>query len=269
MAQGTKTTEQLLPLIQNLLKKTTENGCTEAEASAALNKVQDLLFRYDLDMATVTEFTPGEADFNEIVGRNYQDDTLYCIKDGGKNSEWKVRLGFAFGNYSLCKVLSSGTYMRFIGRKVDVAVTKEMYGWVIEQCEALATQALNDFQKTKVYYRGLSTSNKMVYDIEHPNHEIRSHGGKWKNNFLHGMTVRIVERLRDHWNELKTQDAQSTAMVLVSEGAIQDYIKEQFPRLGTRRVATKLGAGTRAGYAAGSKVALNKNQQLANSLQLH
>ena len=60
--------DQVLEKVVHLLNKTVEKGCTEAEALAAYEMAQGLLFKYNLEMADVETFSPEQKDAKRIVG---------------------------------------------------------------------------------------------------------------------------------------------------------------------------------------------------------
>lgn len=45
--------EQIIEKIKALMEKTIENGCSEAEALAASEKVADLLVKYEIQMSEI------------------------------------------------------------------------------------------------------------------------------------------------------------------------------------------------------------------------
>jgi hypothetical protein len=266
-----KTTEQVLDIVKKLLNMTVEKGCSEQEATIAMEKAQDLLFKYDLEMADVINFTPEQKDANRIVGKDWNDDTR--VKFGqkyGQPVEWMIELGFTIGRWSFCKALASSYAVTFIGRKADVEVLKEMFSWIREQCERIAQEETEKFKKERIPYLNMSFEQQSAYSRAHPYHGLHSDPRRWKNNFLHGMVERLNSRLGKHWRELQNKDEKSTALVILSEKAVGEYFEANWPKVGSHKGPdiSYEGYGYDEGYKAGDKVALTRPTGIGTRQQL-
>jgi hypothetical protein len=266
-----KTTEQILDKVKKLLNMTIENGCTETEASIAMEKAQDLLFKHDLEMADAINFTPEQQDANRIIGKEWNDDTR--VKFGqkyGQPVEWMIELGFTVGRWSFCKALASSYAVTFIGRKVDVEITKEMFSWIREQCERIANEETEKFKKLRVPYMKLTYEEMREYSRVHPYHGLHADPRRWRNNFLHGMVERLNSRLGKHWRELQQKDEKSTALVVLTEKAVGEYFETNWPNVKEHKGpdTSYEGYGYDEGYKAADKVALTRPKGIGTRQQL-
>jgi hypothetical protein len=268
---GLNGTEKILDTVKKLLNMTVENGCSEAEATTAMEMAQSLLFKYNLEMADVINFTPEQRDANRIIGKDWDDDTHVRLERGyGQPVEWMIALGFAVGRWSFCKALASSYSVTFIGRKVDVEVTKEMFRWILEQCKRISEEETEKFKKARAEYYALSIADRRKLSETHPYHGLWEDPRRWKNNFLHGMVERLDTRLMYHWKELKNQSEKSTALVVVTETAIKEYMDEHYPKIGEHKGPdiSFRGHGYNQGYKAADKVSLSRATGVGTRQQL-
>jgi hypothetical protein len=270
MSENGKSTEQILDTIKKLLNMTVEHGCTEAEAIAALEKAQSLLFKYNLEMVDVVNFSPEQKDANKIIGKRGGEDTKVKLeRKYGQPVEWMIALGFAVGRWSFCKALASSYAVTFIGRKVDVEITKEMFTWIKEQCERIANEETEKFKKAHAAYIKLTYEQQEELSRTNSRLGLREDPRRWKNNFLHGMVDRLGSRLCNHWDELRNKDVKSTALVVLTEKAVEEYVEANWPKLKSHQEPSNFyGHGFDQGYRAADKVQLMRAPSISERHQL-
>lgn len=110
---------KVLEKIQHLLKKTTANGCTEDEAMAAASKVQELLGKYNLDLASVKDGNQQATASPEPRAK-----TNTGIKAG---TEYQKRIFETLANNNFCWAFTSDGNHWLIGRELNVRVTMDTY----------------------------------------------------------------------------------------------------------------------------------------------
>ena len=280
MTNGT-VDNNILDRVKKMLNMTVENGCTEEEAATAMSMAQAYLFKYDLEMADVVNFTPEQRDANEIVGKG--EGRLRFNDDYSNAGEWVTQLAFTVGQWSFCKVLSTRGGAIFIGRKVDIAVTKEMFTWIRDQCEHISEEAKVKHMANKKLWRELNKKaksetitdkQKQKFEELTPDwasgHWWPENAKTWKYNFLSGMIVRLDYRLCENWRKLRDADEKSTALVLSTGTAIDEYVKQTWPKLGNHKgVLRQRGEGFDEGHQAAGKVAFTRPVGLENRKQLY
>lgn len=227
--------DDIIELIQGLLAKTEARGATEAEASSAASKVQELLGKYNLSMAEITP-VDGSA---PLVGQ------LTSYLNGADGKAWLKSLSVVVASAYYCRVIlsypkfediQSGLCRQdaagfiFIGREVNAAVCGEMLKWLEHQ----------------------------IWDIaKHDQRNLRLRG-KRMGSYLEGMVATIGQRLRQQRNERDSRDVQMKALTIRYAEENSDYVEESFPNLRKGR-RSKVGDFDAFGHgaAAGQRVSLN------------
>jgi hypothetical protein len=164
--------EKLIKKIEALLNT---NGCTEAEAEARMAKAQELLAKYNLDMAEIGREKPS--------GNARKDKT----QNGGLYS-WQRRLWKAVAEMNFCYYLSikglakGSTYQhRVIGSHANVIATEVMAKYLQDVIEKLAQAWAKDN-----YYRSVFVREAIAY--------------------REGMTLRISGRLQERRDQLVAEE---------------------------------------------------------------
>jgi len=227
---------KILDLIQKLHNLATGKGATEAEASNAMEKMQALLFKHNLTTADVSmgkteQPRPGVGETTASI------DALAKQHFGGRiirpnERRWMSDLARSVAQYNFGAVIGTRdlTSVHFVGSAENVAAIMEIWEYAVEQVIDLA----------QVAYK-LSGS-----DVDHR---------VWKRNFSNGCVVRLAERLKESWDKLKAQSAQSTALVVYNDKAVSDYVRaHSVPSRAAHRGRSQ--AGRADGYAAGNRVNL-------------
>lgn len=144
--------------IQALCALRDDKGATEAEAANAAEKVQYLLAKYNLDMATVLA-SGGKSDVgSERVRQSATDRTVY---------KWRRDLMQRIGKVNFChvsiRIVLQGNKDIFdgfeiIGRQANVVATRVMFDYLTQTIERLArewatSQGGNIFAKPAILFR--------------------------------------------------------------------------------------------------------------------
>ncbi len=123
----------ILLKLKALLNMTQANGCTEAEATTAMEKAQALMLQHNLTQASVNtdnQTTPqgiGKIDHTETSGYS-----------------WRVMLINTLARATLCRVICSphDKTWHIFGSYDNVRAVMEMYNWLSIQLDA---QGIRDF----------------------------------------------------------------------------------------------------------------------------
>lgn len=185
--------------IKNLFNKTTENGCTEAEAASAAAKANELLLKYNLELERIIGLSDSEIEKEMNV--SFSQGRL----------EWDKYLTICVAKHNLCAILRktfSGAVLTdycqdacvgiyIFGRATNVRATEMMLDWIREQMFLI-------FAEEKKKYVKLPS--------------------KYKNSFMYGMGRRIDERLKESRETFEIED-ESKAMVLRVDKEARDFMK--------------------------------------------
>ena len=163
--------DKLIRRIEALLNT---KGCTEAEAEARVAKAQELLEKYNLDLATVSGTGNARKDQQRKGG-------LYTWQ----RNLWKAVAELNFCYYLSIKGLGRGTTYqhRLIGSHANVIATEHMAQYLQETVERLAQQWAKDN-----YYKSVFVREAIA--------------------FREGMTSRLSERLRQRREQIVTEARQ-------------------------------------------------------------
>lgn len=215
--------EKLVELVRKLLALS--KSPNEHEAAAALAKVQELLIKYNLDLAEIGEDHNGP----EPVEPN--------IVEGGpaKEGPWRGVMAGAVARAYFCRLLiyAGSHQLLFIGQKTDTEVARALFLWLVEQIRARCSLAVklrtNGYEREPVFRRSFLMA------------------AAWEVNGR-------MHRLRQGIQE--ANDPNTRALVVRKDVLVDQYIKDHYPKLGKRRAlnGSSSSEGYRAGRAAGAQV---------------
>lgn len=212
--------ESLISLIQKLLALS--KSPNENEAALAMAKAQELLLKYNLDMAEIKTSTPDDAGNNDDAGLTNEPIDF----DGDdKYSPWERRLISVISSANLCKIVLCGNGVHVLGRKVNVYSVVTMYNWIEPQVIRLA--------KESGFIRGDKTS------------------------YILGICETIDKRLQDNMISYQVNH-NCTALVVNIKDELSKYIRSEYPHTGTARpVSIKSYGAYSSGKADGNKVSIH------------
>jgi hypothetical protein len=216
--------EKMLARVRAIMAKTLENGCTEGEAMAALDKARELIAAYDISEAELGATNEPER---ATVSKDATSDP-YDIK------RW---LSVAVGRFTRCRVWNgkaAGYAVGLAGLEADVAFAN----WLLD---TLAQYVLRELRIHQAQRRAQGLTNPRIIGA----------------SFVQGCCTRIGERLK----ELAPKDpvdvtGNANALVvsrkaLISKAMADAGIHLQKGRRSRRNVNMgAYGAGTSAGNGA-------------------
>jgi hypothetical protein len=190
----TDSREKMLEKIRALLSKTTENGCTEEEALAALAKARALMDTYEITEEDL-QLTKEEG---VILRRE---------KAGSNPHHIKSRMSMAVAQFCDCRVWRDHDgKLVFMGLASDT----QFATWLLDHLTGYVLAELADH---------------LMGDIE-----IGVQRRKVINGFVDGMAGRIAERLRELCKPAPAASANSRALVVIK----QTLIKAKMDELGIK-----------------------------------
>lgn len=216
--------KSLLAKIKALLSKTVENGCTEAEAIAAMEKARAMMDEHEL---TDADMAFGGEQVRTDAKREYDRDRV------------RISLAPAIGEFCNCKVWHGGTTdeLIFCGLESDTVFAH----WLLDTLAAFVRRELVNFLS-----RTRTPHSPSVRRVE-------------SNGFVEGCAARIARRLRDLAPKPAFGNGRS---LVVARNALIDAhmkslgIKVKAGRSGRRRPADH--NAIRAGLAAGDAAQFNR-----------
>jgi len=237
--------EAILEKIRKLLRLAAPgSGATEEEAALAADRAQGLLLRFKLERADLGALHGAAvaASSDPVVERDFA--------MPGRPPTWFGMILAAVCDTGFCRCMLSrggfyGARYWVIGRAVDVAVANDLIAYLVEQVTRLA--------------RGYTPRGEDGW---------RMRGGDLRRaraSFALGCASRVARRLREAAQARETASADSRALVVVERQAVDAFMKEHHPRLGTARRsrASVLASHHAAGRAAGDSVRLAAQRKVS------
>lgn len=228
-----------------LTQKTTENGCTEAEAMAAVNLVGKLLQRYDLDM---TDIYIKEATCESVV-----------VETNSKRQHPLAAAMLQVAKFCDCIMYrtwknSNCCYVIF-GFQHDAGMAVYLCS-IIEQ--AYNTE-LNKFKNSE-YYKSYRYNRRII-------------NTDFTSGFVSGVVTKIKSMKEARNRETAayedgTKGMRSTAIVLMKTDKVKEEFQKTNVHLVSRSIARRSIASSSAyhnGYSSGSNVAFNKGVSGGNN----
>jgi len=188
----------------------------ENEAASAAAKAQELLLKYNVELSQVEnvsldrEDTRLVSEFKELFGLNV--------------IQWKRDLAFSVAKANMCKGVSSGRGMYFLGKKHNIEIVEFLYETIVRDLERIAEEkwkqilALRDMQ-SQFPQLNLFTD----YSLMHV------HGKTWKASFYVGAVKTVKERLEENLTELQVDNPNLSALITTEDVRLQNFFRQQFP----------------------------------------
>lgn len=215
--------DSIIKKIQLLKEKTVSNGCSEAEALSAAEKISQLLNEYDLSMSDV-----------EIKSQVFEQNDL--ILDGS------VRKPI----HDIVANIGTFTDTKVWYAKKDKKFVYSFFG------------AKNDVMFAHYLFNILSNSMDFEYKKFQKTVEYKTIGGRVaRSSFYKGMVIRLSQRLKDMKNNIRTETKEKGLVLYDKMGLVQQKFNELNIRLKSNYRKTTI-TNTNAFYA-GKKAADNIN----------
>lgn len=219
---------KIIAKVQALLSRTTENGCTEAEAVEAAAKADELMREYDLT------YTDIEA---ELKSDSYGARARPSPGVRAKREHESWRCHSSIGMYWDCKCWGHGKMLVFFGSRADTEAAHLM---------AVMIQIAMDSEWAR--YQNSPAR---------PGHV---HGRTLRASFMAGMVIRINQRLKEMKDRRTAANGPvtGTALVVVKGQVVTEkygqYLRDNGIKISKSR-ASGLNVGDSGAYAAGQQAA--------------
>jgi hypothetical protein len=217
--------ENLLNKIRALLSKTTEHGCTEAEALAALDKARAMMDAY-------------EVSEDELKLAKAEAAVLRAEPEGARDPHGiKWQMASAVADFTDCKCWRSGPRLTFCGLQSDA----QFATWLLDSLTGFVQGELARHLMGSLAPRG---ERRFII-----------------NGFVAGITARISERLRELCKRSETAITTSgRELVVTKKTAIADVMKKAGIHLRSGRGSSRRlnGESYQAGKAAGDRASFGR-----------
>jgi hypothetical protein len=229
--------ESIKNVIRNLCNKTLVNGCTEAEVNSSMNKIDQLLRTYNLQL---DEIFIQQAEYKK-----------FKIETGSKNAKSINSCILGIAGFCDCRVWRSNEYLNgklqtvywFFGMETDIALANYLY-YIISQ--AIDTE-----------------TNKFKNSGEYVNRT--GHGRGFVASFQKGMVGRLYRRLLAM---TQTRNADESTKTNVGSAIIvlkHQKLENEFEKMGIKLVTRSSNnrsisnySSYKSGQEAGDRVNLNR-----------
>jgi len=245
--------DKVAEMIQKLIAL--QESPNEHEAALAAAKVQELLTKYNMDLA---EIQPITADVNLVVeGYAYDWEYVKTLPD------WMMNLAQVIAQYTYTTVVYSGrprvgaagsvcrsSIPLFLGRKVAVDVACGMYLNLTSLLLKLAGNARKEYTKNQ------KDNGESLSGYSHPS--------VYRNSWLFGSVSGIHDAFEEERRLFMMENEnKGSAMVVAYDLEIDQYIEDKFGKLGSinRTSNKKMSAqGIHDGQVAGAGVDVSKTR---------
>lgn len=157
MSDTLEISDKVLTRLRAIMAKTVANGCTEAEASAAADKVNEILQAYNMSLTDLD--TQGATNADEGAARTKE---VNANAARAANYSWQVKLMKAIAEANFCrhwveevlymcpaKRMIPGKRHALLGRKVNIISSNLMYDYLQETMVRLNPYAVAGKQQSK------------------------------------------------------------------------------------------------------------------------
>lgn len=223
--KDTQAASKIAARIKALLAKSVENGATEEEALAAMQKARELMDKYGVTAAAL------EAEADTIKAENFR-------RDGWGTFIIKDRLASNVALYTDCKVwFDFGGDYRILGSETD----RQFCMWLLDSLDQFIRRACVEFIKTQSI-RGKKWDHEKAFCI----------------GAINRINARLAALIAERRKTVTTKDGRSLVVIK------SDLVTKAFADLGiklrqaTGKVTYKRNDAYQAGEAAGGKVNFNR-----------
>jgi len=235
MAMPLPTDADLTRIIERAqkLKNLADRAGTVDEAAVAAQKLQELLFKYNLDMAVLETGDEQDARSATVTRQDYN------LGNEGGQVTWKRQLLGIIADFNFCRVViwTGSDRAAIVGEPHNITVVTSLYEYLKVALIRMADEA---------------------YDRDKADGVTAASRTKYRYWFYRGALVAIHDRLAAQRAQDEAQ-ADEKALVLVDERVSQAFA-EMFPNLRSERVSAQGyadQAALRSGHRAGHSVALD------------
>lgn len=242
--------DDLLAVIQGLAAKTTDNGCTEAEAESAARMLRKLLMRHQLSMFDVASSTLEEECTSENFDSEYE-----------KMPAWQVTLALRIAEGFSCKVL--------FGQYLDITSKWAKQFGMRYRVRLIFVGVESDAQVACYFYPYLMDYLLKACEDKIAEHRIAgSYKTTYRDSFIKAAADTIKTRLLADIQEaiqIEGEHSKTGALVVVKHDLVASYYKQEYPD--TQKFGYNSGKRSKLGVQDG-KIAgqqANLSRPLGNS----
>ena len=226
---------------------------SEGEAAAAAAAIQRLLLKYNLSMEQVDMTEP---DKDPILKENVSGFTYKSI--GG---DWEMYLTSVLCRHNFCRCLQYGTIHKLVivGKRENIETVKWLRDMLSERYVNFSKTKYKEYIESGEYYKPMSKD-------------------RYQRGYLKGCAAGLDAKLTEEEKKDKEQDvefgAKVTALVVRNDAAIEEFIANEWGKLGkSRRSGTRASGAFYEGYEEGKKTEIYKpiadsHHESAKSIQL-
>lgn len=198
MSKAKQGKAKTLAIVESLLKKTVENGCTEFEARDAALKAQEIMLKYNIDLEEIKN--SGESEANDpIITERYQ------FKHIKRQHHHLTMLNLVTENFRT-KGYYGGNFVYVFGFEVDVKASLSLYEFLVNYVESSFRNFLEKEKK------------------DHP-FDFMGAGPKYskylKRQYIHGFLFGLNKAFKDR----AAKQAEYSLMVVTPALVVQEYEK--------------------------------------------
>lgn len=224
-----------LEKLLRLQEGATKIGSLE-EAGNAAQKIQTLLFKYNLEMADICM-----ADKSQPVIGNQKTDLKEKFGWNKSSGPWMVNLVNVISRANLCravqtKVGNENVFMTIFGEKENVIAVNMLVSQLIHRLKDMASNSwklYNGYEKKNAYLRG----------------------------YLSGAVVGIFHKLQENQKRMEEENAKVTTMVVANEALVSQVMNDHYNgNLRSAKQTKRLSSndGRARGYQAGKSMNIHK-----------
>ncbi len=261
--------DAMIMRIQKLLALADPNANdSQAQITAAMAKVTELLQKYDMTLEQVQAYERQEADSgiteDKFAGHMAKDVLRKHILVKDKWTDWFVDLATAVAAVTNCKPLTSQTSATFIGFKRDVELATYLFSSLFNRLVEAAVAATLHY--TQDYSRKYHANAMLLHGEQHPWNWRRS----WLEGAVHALYCRLYDSIRE---QRKQQTVAKSQALVVLDTAIETYVKQSYPKLDTLKnndLVSSNGAmdAWELGHMAGNAMPIQPGLNSPNTLAL-
>lgn len=235
-APQTQAPQEVLEKIRKIQTLADRAGTPE-EAAAAVAKVQQFLFKYNLDLAAV--MAAGSESLSRVYGKY-----VYKLPFG---DSWRRELMYALAQFNFCRSLyiRSTPYVQLIGEEHNVELIKGLYPQIDHQIFSMANRAWKE--EGHIY----AASEGIGY-------------AAWRNTYCRGAARTIYYRMEKEAQELRNSTEEASALVVAVDVELDEALARFFPERGTGPAQRRISSNSayHMGREAGERVILHNRPQL-------
>lgn len=239
-----KEQKEILEKIKKLMRLSdVKRGATPAEAAAAAAKAQALLLEHNLVMEDIGDLEAHLED-EKIKG------TVVDLEATYQTSRWHSILMLRVSRPLFCRMVyvpakaGQAGKVVLIGKPSNVEIVRYFYQYLHRTIDLMAVEFREEW-KAKMDKAG----KKYIPD----------ESSRVRIDFCLGAVGTVGDRLDEQYKKRTTADSTSTALVVVSDNALDAAVKAIFPKLQTSSTSRKIdGSARMAGAKAGASIPLNQ-----------